>query len=209
MAEIFIRLLYVFWFLHCGLLASAVLYTGIRLVWLLQSHLKKFKTSAAQEQKIQAGLFKIRSLVAVLVLALAGFAVFLLLYGILRDQIIRNTRGSYALCTIWNFLGPVASCFACLAVITNPHIDDKPTLGLPQSNGNTSSSNQSTSTASTDIQDVLSADALNRLEKIKANCPPKPDHYHIYHHTEDDDGDDDEVNDIPLQLSRSNLIPSP
>jgi hypothetical protein len=121
-AEIFIRLLYVFWFWHCGSLAAAVIYAGIKLVRLLQTHLKKFKSaissSSSQAQKIQAGMFKIRSLVGVLFLALGGFAIFLLLYGLLRDQIIQSVPGSYALCALWNFLGPLASFFACLAVIS-------------------------------------------------------------------------------------------
>lgn len=119
-AEIFIRLLYVFWFWHCGSLAVAVIYAGIKLVRLLQTHLKKFKSaissSSSQAQKIQAGMFKIRGLVGVLFLALGGFAIFLLLYGLLRDQIIQSVPGSYALCALWNFLGPLASFFACLAV---------------------------------------------------------------------------------------------
>jgi hypothetical protein len=120
-AEVFTRVLYGLWFWHCGSLACAVLYAGIRLLALLTAHLKKFKSSSSggdQKRRVRAGMIKIRILVTVIFLALAGFAVFLLLYGILRDQIIRSVPGSYVLCIVWNFLGPVASLVACLAVLS-------------------------------------------------------------------------------------------
>ncbi|ORZ17270.1 hypothetical protein BCR42DRAFT_491167 [Absidia repens] len=182
-AEIFTRLLYVFWFIHCGSLACAVLYAGARLLTLLTAHLRKFKsstTSSEQQRKVQAGMLKIRLLVAVIFIALAGFAVFLLIYGCLRDIIIQSVPGSYALCVIWNFLGPVASFLACIAVVLNPRIDEKPTIGLPNSSGGggTTLSNQVTGNMFTtsvsqqescDMQGTLSANAFDTLQKIKDN----------------------------------------
>ncbi|KAI8096317.1 uncharacterized protein BX664DRAFT_346387 [Halteromyces radiatus] len=236
-AEIFVRLLYLFWFIHCGSLAIAVLYTGIRLLRVLNDHLKKFKPGVLQRQKIQAGALKIQILVALIFLAVGGFAIFLLLYGILRDQIMQSVPGSYALCVLWNFLAPLASVLICLAIISNPRIDEKPALGLPNSStgGNASSSNQNSAniystTSNTEASEFpvnLSATAFETLQQIKDEMVVSGNgtypfasfdcqQNHSYYTTNDDDDDDiyDDDDDhhhngVRLQLSKSNLITPP
>lgn len=58
-AEIFIRLLYVLWFVHCFSLASAVMLSGWRLVKILNRHLEKFQTTGPRGASIKAGIFKV------------------------------------------------------------------------------------------------------------------------------------------------------
>ena len=45
------------------------------------------------------------------------FAIFLLMYGALRDIIMVNVPGSVFLGVIWNYLGPLATLGVELAVI--------------------------------------------------------------------------------------------
>ncbi|KAI8330078.1 hypothetical protein BC941DRAFT_187578 [Chlamydoabsidia padenii] len=150
-AEIFTQLLYLLWFIHCGSLACAVLYAGIRLLAFLTVHLKKFRKpnskNLEQKRKLEAGMVKIRLLVFTICLSLTGFAVFLLLYGIFRDKIIHSVIGSYVLCIVWNFLAPLASFLGCLILVFDPRIDEKPTIKLTRSSSieAISTSNQITS----------------------------------------------------------------
>jgi hypothetical protein len=58
-AEIFVRLLYVLWFVHCFSLACAVILSGWRLIRILNSHLQQFPTSAPRAASIKAGIFKV------------------------------------------------------------------------------------------------------------------------------------------------------
>lgn len=69
---------------------------------------------------IQGKLFnveQIRAVMGIIVICLMMFAVFLLLYGALRDQIMVNVPGSIFLGVIWNFLGPLTTLFVEMAII--------------------------------------------------------------------------------------------
>jgi hypothetical protein len=81
----------------------------------------------------------------------------------------------------------------------SPRIDEKPTLGLPHSSGNITSSNHGGTTTTSSFQDTsaLSADAFDRLQKIKADR----------HELEEED--DHQVMGFPLQHSQTNLISIP
>jgi hypothetical protein len=58
-ADIFAQLLYVFWFIHCGSLATAVVYCGSRLLQTLGSQLKQLNTTSERYSKIKTGIFKV------------------------------------------------------------------------------------------------------------------------------------------------------
>lgn len=59
-AEIFTRILYVLWFIHCGSLALAVLFSGIRLVRILNRHLSKFQSAGPRYESVKTGIYKVR-----------------------------------------------------------------------------------------------------------------------------------------------------
>ncbi|KAI8877250.1 hypothetical protein K501DRAFT_198635 [Backusella circina FSU 941] len=105
--------------------AATVIYCGSRLIQTLSEHLKKFSATGERSANIKTGIFKIRSIVILLSIALYSFAFFLLFYGILRDYIIINYVGSIFLCTVWNFLGPTTTLFIQLTIIFNPKMDKK------------------------------------------------------------------------------------
>ena len=117
LAETFTRLLYIFWFLHCGCLSLAVFFAGYRLINILGAHIKKFNTSGPRYVSVQTGIFKIRVVMSIISVCLMMFAIFLLLYGVLREMIIVNYVGSVVLGTIWNFLGAVATIGVEIAII--------------------------------------------------------------------------------------------
>ncbi|KAG1447754.1 hypothetical protein G6F56_009159 [Rhizopus delemar] len=144
MAVIFTRLLYVFWFIHCSSLGIAVLYAGLRLTHILESHLKKFNTTAGPRYtSIKTGIFKIRSVMSIIVICVWMFAVFLLLFGILRHMILISKAGSIVLGVMWNFLGAVSTLGVVIAILVNPKIDEPGSLGLKTSSAEKSGTEKS------------------------------------------------------------------
>lgn len=60
-AEIFIRLLYVFWFLEDSTLALAVIWAGSRLISVLNRHLYQFRVTGDRYTSIKGGIIKVGS----------------------------------------------------------------------------------------------------------------------------------------------------
>ncbi|CAO3634815.1 unnamed protein product [Cunninghamella echinulata] len=154
LSEIFIRVLYIFWFLHCGILSIILVVLGARLLKILRRNMHNFKTSGDKAKAIQGGMFKIKGLVICIVVTLGGFSIFCLIYAIIRNTIIRSVAGSYIACIIWNFLAPLGALFACLAVVANPKANGNISFGLPNSSSseNTRHNNTSTNLATTQGQ---------------------------------------------------------
>ena len=117
LAQLFTRLLYIMWFVHCSVLSCLVAYAGVKLVAILREHLQKFNTSGPRYIAIQTGIFKIRAVVTIISIAVMMFAVFLLIFGILREIIVINYAGSIVLGIIWNFLGAFSSGGVIIAVL--------------------------------------------------------------------------------------------
>ncbi|KAI9476550.1 MAG: hypothetical protein EXX96DRAFT_302201 [Benjaminiella poitrasii] len=140
LAQVFTRLLYIFWFIHCFSLAVAVFFSGFRLIRILGDHLKKFKTTGPRYISVKTGIFKIRTVMCIIVTCLLMFAIFLLVFGILREIIIVNFVGSTILGVIWNFLGAVTTLGVEIAIIFNPKVDDGSALGLKNSSSTTEKS---------------------------------------------------------------------
>ncbi|KAI8138695.1 hypothetical protein BJV82DRAFT_522986 [Fennellomyces sp. T-0311] len=134
-AEALVRVLYVFWFLHCFLLSLAVLFAGLRLVRILNRHLTKFQSSGPRYASVKTGIFKIRAVVTIIVICLMMFAILLLMYGALRDEIMINIPGSVFLGVTWNYLGPLATLGVEIAIIFNPRIGTEGVGGLKSSSG--------------------------------------------------------------------------
>jgi hypothetical protein len=58
-AVIFIRLLYVFWFVEDSTLALSVVWAGSRLVQLLTRHLFQFRVTGERYSSIKGGILKV------------------------------------------------------------------------------------------------------------------------------------------------------
>ncbi|ORY92030.1 hypothetical protein BCR43DRAFT_497671 [Syncephalastrum racemosum] len=119
-AQALVRVQYSLWTLHCCVLSSAVMFSGIRLVRILNGHLTKFQVGSPRYSAIKNGIFKINAVMGIITLCLMLFAAQCLLYAILRDQIMTSTAGSIALAVIWTYLGPAAIFCVELAIIFNP-----------------------------------------------------------------------------------------
>ncbi|ORX57637.1 hypothetical protein DM01DRAFT_1319638 [Hesseltinella vesiculosa] len=120
-AEVFVRMLYVLWFVHCFSLGTTVTLCGYRLVNVLNGYLEKFKRSGPRWMPLKNGIFKIKAVVGIIFICLESFATFLLLYGILRDTIIVNVVGSMVLSAIWNLLGALTTLAVEAAILFNPN----------------------------------------------------------------------------------------
>lgn len=117
LAQTFTQILYIFWFIHCFDLSIAVFFSGIRLIRILHEHLNKFKTTGPRYVSVKTGIFKIRAVMAIITTCLMMFAIFLLIFGILRKIIIVNLVGSIVLGAIWNLLGALTTLCVEFAII--------------------------------------------------------------------------------------------
>ncbi|KAI9253201.1 hypothetical protein BY458DRAFT_535850 [Sporodiniella umbellata] len=171
LAVLFTRLLYVFWFIHCSSLGFAVLYSGVRLTRILEAHLKKFNTTAGPRYtSIKTGIFKIRSVMSIIVVCVWMFAVFLLLFGILRHRILISLAGSIVLGTMWNFLGAVCTLGVVIAILINPKIDEPGSLGLKSSSAE-KSANEKSNTPYLSYSNFTSQDYSTSAANYSANAP--------------------------------------
>ncbi|KAI8330632.1 hypothetical protein BC941DRAFT_328241, partial [Chlamydoabsidia padenii] len=132
-AEAFTNLLYGFWFMHCLTLSLTVLFAGIRLVHILTSHLSRFPTTGERYKSIRLGIFKIQALMTIIALCLAGYAVFLLAYAVMRDKVTQNYSGSIGMATLWNFWGPGATLLGEIALIVDPKLGEQTGFGMKTS----------------------------------------------------------------------------
>ncbi|KAL0089500.1 hypothetical protein J3Q64DRAFT_1635993 [Phycomyces blakesleeanus] len=141
LSEIFVRILYVLWFFHCALLATAVLFAGVRLVGILNRHIAKFQTSGPRFTTVKTGIFKIKSVMSILSICLMLFAIFLLLYGALRNSITVNPVGSVFLAVIWSYLAGISTLSLEISILFNPTINENTDIGLKSSSGGDKSNN--------------------------------------------------------------------
>ncbi|ORZ19676.1 hypothetical protein BCR42DRAFT_301952, partial [Absidia repens] len=132
-AEVFTNLLYGFWFMHCFTLSLTVLFAGARLIRILNCHLSRFPPTGERYKSIRVGIFKIQALMSIIALCLAGYAVFLLVYACIRDQVTQNSAGSIAMATIWNFWAPVATLLGEIALIVDPKLGEQTNFGIKSS----------------------------------------------------------------------------
>lgn len=59
LAVIFIRLLYIFWFLEDSVLTLAVVWAGTRLIKVLNRHLFQFRVTGERYTSIKGGILKV------------------------------------------------------------------------------------------------------------------------------------------------------
>ncbi|KAI7858374.1 hypothetical protein BDC45DRAFT_498207 [Circinella umbellata] len=190
-AEAMVHVLYVFWFLHCFLLSLAVLFAGLRLVRILNQHLSKFQASGPRYASVKTGIFKIRAVMGIIVICLMLFAIFLLMYGALRDLIMVNTPGSIFLGAIWNYLGSVATLCVEIAIIFNPRIGTEGVGGLKSSSGGdktttaeeTQSSSYAGAALDTSFQATLSHHAFEDLKQQQLQYQQVFQKHNNRHHT--------------------------
>ncbi|SAM03197.1 hypothetical protein [Absidia glauca] len=86
---------------------------------------------------------------SIIALCLAGYAVFLLVYAVIRDQVTQNSSGSIAMATIWNFWAPGATLLGEIALIVDPKLGEQTNFGIKTSSsggGTTSDKFQSSTT---------------------------------------------------------------
>ncbi|KAI9317601.1 hypothetical protein BX666DRAFT_1877478 [Dichotomocladium elegans] len=107
-AETLQRLLYLSWTLCTGALAAAAVYFGI---WVI-----RFLNARAHMSQTSGMILKLQVAVISFAICLAGFAIFLGIYGASRDRIMANPIGNMILAIVWNYWGTFGSLFAMLAV---------------------------------------------------------------------------------------------
>ena len=106
LAETLIRINYGIWFIWTAGIGAAVLLAGIRLVRILKSHHRKLRQGSS-DNAVRAGIFKIQVAIAAFTTCLWIFALLLLLYGCLRDLIMKNTVASIILGVGWTLTASI------------------------------------------------------------------------------------------------------
>ncbi|CAO3619819.1 unnamed protein product [Cunninghamella echinulata] len=108
-AETTTRVLYIIWFIHCTVLTSFIIVTGIRFIQSMTNYLIANQhirqTQLTQYYNIKSNILKTKCMIGLTSICLMGFAIFLFLYAILRTRIMLDTKGNIALCIVWNLFG--------------------------------------------------------------------------------------------------------
>ncbi|OAD76358.1 hypothetical protein PHYBLDRAFT_180641 [Phycomyces blakesleeanus NRRL 1555(-)] len=128
----------------CSLVAGSlakILFAGVRLVGILNRHIAKFQTSGPRFTTVKTGIFKIKSVMSILSICLMLFAIFLLLYGALRNSITVNPVGSVFLAVIWSYLAGISTLSLEISILFNPTINENTDIGLKSSSGGDKSNN--------------------------------------------------------------------
>ncbi|KAI9275792.1 hypothetical protein BDA99DRAFT_496462 [Phascolomyces articulosus] len=140
-AEILVRIHYLIWVVYCFVVIAAVLYCGTRLCRILNAHLEKINLGGPRYDAIKTGIIKIRMVMFLIAVCLSMFAIMMIMYVSLRDQILQNTAGNMAIGGLWCLLGPVTTFFVELAVTFNPKAANILRLGSKSSSSNEKSTN--------------------------------------------------------------------
>ncbi|GAB5587730.1 hypothetical protein Unana1_02630 [Umbelopsis nana] len=119
MADIFTRLLYAFWAFYCICLSSLILYSGLGLIRMLDSHLRVV-VDGRQHDVFKTGRMKVRFIMAVTCLCLLCFILLVLVYMICKPQIQASVPFNIFICIIWNFTGPIATFFIEITFLVDP-----------------------------------------------------------------------------------------
>ncbi|KAG2218098.1 hypothetical protein INT45_000021 [Circinella minor] len=164
----FTHALYYLWTFWCGSLGFMVLIAGLRLLRLLNHHLRMQHDLRVNIAKIRTGTLKVKAIMLVGCVCLWVFAFILCMYGVFRDPITRNTGLNLAISAVWTYDGLAATLLVELALVLNPRMTAS--LGISTMSGNGSSSGPgSNSLNTTDAQNVTSMDTTHsKWEKYGA-----------------------------------------
>ncbi|SAM00509.1 hypothetical protein [Absidia glauca] len=137
--------LYYSWFVYCAILAVTILYCGVRLIRILESHLENFSMPIHRINNIKTGIFKIKCMVFVGFFGAIIYGVSMLLFAILRQSILITPGGGLTLSLIWNLMGPFCTGGVEVAMVFSAAPPDMgKVLGLKSSSNNNTSNNNNT-----------------------------------------------------------------
>ncbi|KAI9245239.1 hypothetical protein BDA99DRAFT_290206 [Phascolomyces articulosus] len=119
MAELIMSINYGLWALWTGGTGTIIFIAGLKLVRILKAHHKRNRGSSSYAA-IKAGIFKIRMMASILAICLWSFATVLLVYAILRYEIMRTVPASILIGVLWNFMAVVTTILSFLLVIFDP-----------------------------------------------------------------------------------------
>ncbi|KAG2202528.1 hypothetical protein INT46_005085 [Mucor plumbeus] len=121
-AKIFTDALYYLWAAYCFILATWILFAGLRLIKILQKHLDNQgdDTNSASIHKIKNGLFKVRMIMSISITSLFIFSFIKCMYGIMRTRLLLDHVLNLAIAIVWTYDGTLASMLVVMTVLINP-----------------------------------------------------------------------------------------
>ncbi|CAO3625029.1 unnamed protein product [Cunninghamella blakesleeana] len=122
LANIFVQVLYTVWIVHCIVIATATLVSGLRLVSILETHIKRKEEAQAaiDVSKVQLGAQKVKIIAFTSSICLYLYTGVSLTYATIRYKIHTHIVWNLIFCISWNGLGIIASILVSFAVILNP-----------------------------------------------------------------------------------------
>ncbi|CAO3625001.1 unnamed protein product [Cunninghamella blakesleeana] len=122
LAYIFTQVLYIIWAVHCIITATLTLVSGIRLIHILEKHIKRKKdlNSSIDLSKIELGCQKVKIIAFTSSICLYMYTGVSLTYGIVRYQIHTSLPWNLFFCISWNVLGLMATYLIAFAAVVNP-----------------------------------------------------------------------------------------
>ncbi|KAI9345428.1 hypothetical protein BD770DRAFT_397051 [Pilaira anomala] len=163
-AKLFTDLLYHFWSFYCFILASFILFAGLRLLKILQHHLEnQHDQDNHASHKIKHGAFKVKVVMVVSVTSLLVFMLIKCFYGIFRKEILLNHVASLFVAIFWTFDGTVASTVVFLTLVINPKALSQLNISSNSNGSETYTNTQVLSTSHNNQQTpVVDSDYLQR-----------------------------------------------
>jgi hypothetical protein len=111
------RTQYYLWTFYCGYLGMLLLLAGVRLIRLLEKHLRTQSDLRINISKVKTGAIKVRIIVVVGTSCMWILAFLVVLYSVCRDAVMSNRSSNMVLAGVWLFAGPIATFFVEFAVL--------------------------------------------------------------------------------------------
>ncbi|KAI8138691.1 hypothetical protein BJV82DRAFT_630179 [Fennellomyces sp. T-0311] len=143
-AEIMVRVAHIAWCVWTFSIGGGVFYMVFRLVRILTSHHKS--RSNRNYAVVKTGIVKIQVIGGTFVVCLWGFATVILLYIVLRDQIMANGAVCVFFAIAWSYIGAITSFIAQISAVISPKSTQNAALRKSRSSEDAISGSAITST---------------------------------------------------------------
>ncbi|CAO3592785.1 unnamed protein product [Absidia cylindrospora] len=121
-AAIWTDAIYYLWLVYTFLLGSLILFAGIRLLKLLNSHLLMQTDLRVNIAKIRTGAVKVKIIIGIGCFCLWAFTVMIALYATSRYAVMGSSAYTVALSSFALFNGPLATSIVEFAIVLNPNM---------------------------------------------------------------------------------------
>lgn len=112
---LFTSILYILWSFYCSFLAFLITLIGIKLLNTIKNSTKNFNNN----ENLRKNTIKLQLIIITISVIQIIFSIFLLIYGIFREQIIKSIIGTHIFIILFNFSAIIGSFIGCFLLLKN------------------------------------------------------------------------------------------